>query len=81
MLYKSVGLIFLDNDQHIVASNNQPWSWLVAADLTLLILLTWSFIYIDTGSASYVIAQISVAILLVTIVGLTAIIYIGWEPF
>ena len=47
----------------------------------MLLLLGWSFLYIEPGSPSYVIGQISAVVLGVTIIGTLAALYSGWTPF
>ena len=65
----------------LMRTSGQIWFTLVAADIGLLLLLAWSFLYIEKGTASYIVAQLSAIILFVTLAGLSTVIYVGWEPF
>lgn len=61
--------------------SNQLWIWLLALSTAMLLLLGWSFLYLEPGTASYVIAQVSAIVLIVTAVGALVALRSDWEPF
>jgi len=61
--------------------SRQLWYAIFTVNITLLGLLAWSFLYIEPGTSSYVIGQISTVILLCCLVGVLLALRSGWEPF
>jgi len=52
-----------------------------AVSLVFLLLLGWSFLYLEPGTPSYVIGQVSAVSLAATLVGSIIALRSGWEPF
>ncbi|GAB6878180.1 hypothetical protein JCM17823_04540 [Halorubrum gandharaense] len=63
------------------SQSHQLWLMLFAGSVAMLVLLGWSFLYLEPGTASYVIGQVSAGVLLVTIIGSATALFSGWEPF
>ncbi|WP_137288423.1 hypothetical protein [Natronorubrum halophilum] len=61
--------------------SNQLWIWLLALSTAMLLLLGWSFLYLEPGTASYVIGQVGATVLVVTILGAFVALRSDWEPF
>lgn len=61
--------------------SEQLWLSILAVDIVLLLLLGWSFLYLEPSSPSYVIGQVSAAVLGLTIVGVLLALYSDWTPF
>ncbi|WP_247004268.1 hypothetical protein [Halosolutus gelatinilyticus] len=61
--------------------SNQLWIWLLALSTAMLLLLGWSFLYLEPETASYVIGQVSAIVLVVTILGTLVALRSDWEPF
>lgn len=61
--------------------SDQLWLSILAVDIVLLLLLGWSFLYLEPATPSYVIGQVSAVVLLVTIVGALTALYADWTPF
>lgn len=61
--------------------SHQIWIGMFTVSLAFLLLLGWSFLYLEPGTPSYVIGQVSAIGLTVTLVGTTIALYSGWEPF
>ncbi|WP_148263648.1 hypothetical protein [Halopiger xanaduensis] len=61
--------------------SQQLWLWMFTLSVGFLLLLGWSFLYLEPGTASYVIGQVSAAVLAVTAVGTGIALYSDWEPF
>ena len=57
------------------------WLTIFVLGVSLLIPLVWSFFYLEPGSASYLIAQFNLILLILLIVSSAVLIYIEWEPF
>jgi membrane protein implicated in regulation of membrane protease activity len=57
------------------------WTVTLGAGATLVVLLGFSLLFVDPGSATWVVLLLSVAFLLVPIVGSAVVIYVGWRPF
>ncbi|GAA0237691.1 hypothetical protein ACFFQF_27930 [Haladaptatus pallidirubidus] len=54
---------------------------IVGIDILFLLLLGFSFLYLEPGSGSYVTATITLVPIVLTFVGGVLILYTGWEPF
>lgn len=61
--------------------SQQLWLSILAIDIVLLLLLGWSFLYLEPATPSYVIGQVSTIMLGVTIVGVLIALYSDWAPF
>lgn len=61
--------------------SQQLWLAIFFLNVTMLLLLGWSFLYLEAGTPSYVIAQASTGIVLVTILGTLIALYSDWNPF
>ncbi|RRJ31575.1 hypothetical protein EIK79_07655 [Halocatena pleomorpha] len=61
--------------------SHQLWLSIFAVSVTMLLLLGWSFIYLEPGTPSYVIGQVSAAVIVVVIAGTLLVLSSGWEPF
>lgn len=61
--------------------SQQLWLSILAIDIVLLLLLGWSFLYLEPATPSYVIGQVSAIMLGVTIVGVLIALYSDWAPF
>lgn len=57
------------------------WRVFFVWSTVLLILLAISAPHIEPGTGTYVVSMVSLAILLVTLVGSTVFIYFDWDPF
>lgn len=53
----------------------------IGIDVLFLLLLGFSFLYLDPGSRSYVIAQITLVPILLTFVASVVVLYTEWDPF
>lgn len=53
----------------------------VALDILFLLLLGFSFVYLEPGTGSYVTAQLTLIPTVLTLVGGLAVLYTGWDPF
>lgn len=53
----------------------------IGIDVLFLLLLGFSFLYLDPGSRSYVIAQITLVPILLTFVASLVVLYTEWDPF
>lgn len=62
-------------------SDRSFWHGLLAGDLVLLVLLGFSFLFVEPGTPSYVAAQLGFGFTLVTIAGLLVTITVDWTPF
>lgn len=60
--------------------SRQLWLAVFFLNLTMALMLGWSFLYLEPGTPSYVIGQVSAAIVLTTLVGSLLALYSGWEP-
>lgn len=58
-----------------------PWHMLFATNAVLLVLLAFSFPFIERGSGAYVLAVASLVMIGIMTAGVLAIIYSGWRPF
>jgi hypothetical protein len=56
-------------------------SVLFALDVTLLVLLVVAFQFVEAGTPAYAITQVSLVVILVTLVGLVVAIRRGIRPF
>ena len=61
--------------------SKQIWTAFLAIYVTLLLMLAWSFLYIEPGTATYVVAQMSAVMLIVSISVVLLLIYVDWNPF
>lgn len=61
--------------------SHQLWISLFAINVVLLLLLGWSFLYLEPGTASYVIGQVSAIIVVATTIGTLLALVSGWQPF
>lgn len=61
--------------------SQQLWLWMFTLSITFLLLLGWAFLYLEPGTPSYVIGQVSAIVLSVTVVGTGIALYSDWEPF
>ncbi|WP_263019695.1 hypothetical protein [Natronobiforma cellulositropha] len=52
-----------------------------ALSAAMLALLGWSFLYLDPGTPSYVIAQFTAIVLVAMVVGTGVALFSGWTPF
>lgn len=50
-------------------------------DVLFLLLLGFSFLYIEPGSGSYVVASLTLVPTVLTFVLCVAVLYTGWDPF
>ncbi|WP_424005171.1 hypothetical protein ACOZ4I_17660 (plasmid) [Haloarcula salina] len=50
-------------------------------DILFLVLLVFSLYNLDPGTGSYVAATLSLLPVTLTLAGVLAVIYTGWEPF
>lgn len=50
-------------------------------DVLFLLLLGFSFLYIEPGSGSYVVALLTLVPTVLTFVMSVALLYTGWDPF
>lgn len=57
------------------------WWTLLIISLSLSVPLVWSFLYLDTNTGAYTIAQVNLLLLGFLIVGTAVFLYVGWEPF
>ena len=62
-------------------SDQSFWNVLLAADVGLLAVLLIALPFLDPSSGAFVVSMASLALLLVTLVGLSVIRYVGWTPF
>lgn len=49
--------------------------------IAMLALLAWSFLYLEPGTASYVISQVGAIVLTTTAVGTGIVLFSNWRPF
>lgn len=63
------------------SQSQQLWVVLFTTSVAMLVLLGWSFLYIEAGTASYVIGQVTAVVLVVTALGSGVVLRTGWEPF
>ncbi|UPM44199.1 hypothetical protein [Halocatena salina] len=61
--------------------SHQLWLSIFAVSVAMLLLLGWSFIYLEPGTPSYVIGQVSAAIVIVTTLGTLIALSSDWAPF
>lgn len=54
---------------------------LFGIDVLFLLLLGFSFIYIEPGTGPFVVATLTLVPIVLTLVGSLAVLYTGWEPF
>jgi hypothetical protein len=57
------------------------WTATLAAGSTLVIMLTFSLLFVEPESAAAVAVVLSAVVLLVPVVGSAIVIYVGWRPF
>lgn len=50
-------------------------------DMAFLLLLGFSFLYIEPGSGPYVVALLTLVPIVLTLVMSVVVLYTGWEPF
>lgn len=61
--------------------SHQLWLSIFAVSIAMLLLLGWSFIYLEPGTPSYVIGQVSAAIVIATTLGTLLVLSSDWVPF
>lgn len=61
--------------------SHQLWLSILAISITMLLLLGWSFIYLEPGTPSYVIGQVSITVIVVVILGTLLALSSNWAPF
>ncbi|WP_224450357.1 hypothetical protein [Haloprofundus salilacus] len=54
---------------------------IVGIDILFLLLLGFSFVFLEPGSGSYVTAQITLIPITLTLIASLVILYTEWEPF
>lgn len=54
---------------------------IIGVDLLFLLLLGFSFLYIEPGTGTYVIALVTVVPIALTFAASVVILYTGWDPF
>ncbi|WP_224337979.1 hypothetical protein [Haloprofundus halobius] len=54
---------------------------IIGVDLLFLLLLGFSFLYLEPGSGSYVTALITLVPIGLTLLAGVVILYTGWDPF
>ncbi|WP_209452237.1 hypothetical protein [Halosimplex halophilum] len=71
----------MDDETESMDEGINFWTVTLAMGATLALLLAFSLLYVEPGSAAAVAVQLSVAFLLIPVVGSLIIIYVGWRPF
>ncbi|WP_436932494.1 hypothetical protein [Halosimplex halobium] len=71
----------MDDEDESMDEGINFWTVTLAMGATLALLLAFSLLYVEAGSAEAVAVQLSVAFLLIPVVGSLIIIYVGWRPF
>lgn len=61
--------------------SHQIWLSILAVSIAMLLLLGWSFLYLEPGTPSYVIGQVSAVVVVVTILGTLLALISDWVPF
>ncbi|TYT63363.1 hypothetical protein [Natrialba swarupiae] len=61
--------------------SHQIWIGLFTMSVVLLLLLGWSFLHLEQGTPSYVIGQVSLIVLSITLIGTLLAMFSGWQPF
>lgn len=54
---------------------------LVGIDVLFLLLLGFSFLYLEPGTKSYVVGQLTLVPIVLTLVASIAVMYLDWDPF
>jgi len=54
---------------------------ILGVDILFLLLLAFSFYYLEPGTGPYVTAQLTLVPIVLTFVAAAAVIRTGWEPF
>lgn len=54
---------------------------ILGIDILFLVLLGFCFAYLEPGSGSYVVAQLTLVPVVLTFVAGAAVLYTGWDPF
>ncbi|WP_207592359.1 hypothetical protein [Halomontanus rarus] len=54
---------------------------IVGVDILVLLLLGFTFLFVDPGTGSFVVATLTLVPTVLTLVGALAVLYTGWEPF
>lgn len=54
---------------------------IVGVDILFLLLLGFSFLYLEPGSRSYVVGQLTLVPIVLTFGGCLAVLYFDWDPF
>lgn len=57
------------------------WAFLFAANTVLLVVLLGTIPFLTPGTGSYVIAVVSLIVVLSSMLGLCVVIVVGWRPF
>lgn len=61
--------------------SGQIWIWMFSLSIAMLAVLAWSFLYLEPGTASYVISQVGAIVLGTTAVGTGIVLFSNWRPF
>lgn len=61
--------------------SDQLWLSIFAVNVAMLLLLGWAFIYLEPGTPSYVIGQVSAIVVVATLLGTFVALYSNWSPF
>ena len=64
-----------------ISTGRKIWGIMLMIAVTLLILQSVAFVYVEPGSATYVISVLTMLMLLATIIGTGLLIYFDWSPF
>lgn len=54
---------------------------ILALDILVLVLLGFSFPFLEPGTGSYVVAQLTLVPTVLTLIGSIVVLYTGWDPF
>lgn len=54
---------------------------ILGIDILFLLLLGFSFLYLEPGSGSYVVAQLTLVPVVLTFAASAVVLYTGWDPF
>lgn len=54
---------------------------LVGIDVLFLLLLGFSFLYLEPGTKSYVVGQLTLVPIVLTLVASIGVMYLDWNPF
>lgn len=54
---------------------------IIGLDVLFLLLLGFSFLFVEPGSAAFVVAVLTVPPIVLTLIGSAVVLYTGWDPF